>query len=312
MPVLGLAEHRSDEPVKQIDGLIRQRGAEVEGNGGQGRVAAPAFIAGDMLRRGAAGLAGKLGEARLVHAMSVGGIDADRAEMGYPLDQAEHRGGLCRFRHLTQPDEPTLTTFWPALCQRIKLPPLRGRQPADEPPFDLPPPLKAEIDAEAFEAPGWRDDDPAPPAFRHDQFRQIEETVGFDRLRLDGARNFAGGAPAEGTQAQPLLTFDGVSLPVPLRREIVLDRRRQRVNLLRDERNQRGWGSLTRFQRAAGIPQIAQHQCVAEAVVVAAVAPNRSEITGRQRVVAHQFTAIGRRIEQRGDLGLGQLRSAHR
>jgi hypothetical protein len=28
--------------------------------------------------------------------------------------------------------------------------------------------------------------------------------------------------------------------------------------------------------------------------------------------VAHQFTAIGRRIEQRGDLDLGQLLSAHR
>ena len=73
-----------------------------------------------------------------------------------------------------------------------------------------------------------------------------------------------------------------------------------------------GRGSLTRFQRTAGITQIAQHQGVAEAVVVAAVTPNRREIVGGQRVVAHQFTAIGRRIEQRGDLGLGQLLSAHR
>ena len=70
---------------------------------------------------------------------------------------------------------------------------------------------------------GRRGDDPAPPAFRHDQFRQIEETVGFDRLRLDGACKFGGGAPAEGTQAQPLLTLDGMSLPVPFRREIFLD-----------------------------------------------------------------------------------------
>ena len=58
--------------------------------------------------------------------------------------------------------------------------------------------------------------------------------------------------------------------------------------------------------------QIAQHQGVAEAVVVAAVTPNRREIVGGQRVVSHQFTAIGRRIEQRGDLDLGQLLSAHR
>jgi hypothetical protein len=42
-----------------------------------------------------------------MHAMSAGGIDADRANMVQALDQAQHRGRLC-LRHLAQPDEPAL------------------------------------------------------------------------------------------------------------------------------------------------------------------------------------------------------------
>jgi len=98
------------------------------------------------------------------------------------------------------------------LRQCIELPPLLGRQLAGQPPFDFPTSLKAELDAEAFKARERWGDNAAPPAFRHDQFRQIEETVSFDRLRLDGACKFSGGAPAERTQAQPLLSFDSVSL----------------------------------------------------------------------------------------------------
>jgi hypothetical protein len=39
---------------------------------------------------------------------------------------------------------------------------------------------------------------------------------------------------------------------------------------------------------------------------------NDREITGGQRIVTDEFTRIRGRIEQRGDLGLGQLLSAHR
>jgi hypothetical protein len=39
---------------------------------------------------------------------------------------------------------------------------------------------------------------------------------------------------------------------------------------------------------------------------------NGREITGGQRIVTDESTRIRGRIEQRGDLGLGQLLSAHR
>ena len=54
-------------------------------------VAALPLHAGEMLRRGAAGLARQLGQPCLVDAMSAGGVDADRADMLEALDQAEHR-----------------------------------------------------------------------------------------------------------------------------------------------------------------------------------------------------------------------------
>ena len=55
-----------------------------------------------------------------MHVMSASWIDADRANMVQTLDQPEHRGRLCRFRHLAQPDEPALTRFRAALRQSIE------------------------------------------------------------------------------------------------------------------------------------------------------------------------------------------------
>ena len=57
-------------------------------------MAALPFVSGEMLDRGAACLAGKLGQACLMHAMPAAGIDADRTDMVQTLDQAEHRGGF--------------------------------------------------------------------------------------------------------------------------------------------------------------------------------------------------------------------------
>jgi hypothetical protein len=45
---LGLAKHRADEPVEQIDGLVCQIGAQVERNSDQGRMTALTFVARDM------------------------------------------------------------------------------------------------------------------------------------------------------------------------------------------------------------------------------------------------------------------------
>jgi hypothetical protein len=78
-------------------------------------VTALTFVARDMLRRGAAGLARELGKAGLMHTMPAGWIDADCTNMFYTLDQAEHRNRLGRFRHLAQPYEPALTRFRAAL-----------------------------------------------------------------------------------------------------------------------------------------------------------------------------------------------------
>ena len=136
MQPLGLAKYRPDEPVEQINGLVCQIGTQVEGNADQSGMAALTFVARDMLRRGTAGLADELGKAGLMHAMPTGWIDADCANMFHTLDQAEHRGRLCRFRHLAQPYEPALTAFRAALRQSIEPAPLLGRQPAGQPPVN--------------------------------------------------------------------------------------------------------------------------------------------------------------------------------
>jgi hypothetical protein len=49
--------------------------------------------------------------------LRAGWTDADRANMVQTLDQAQHRGRLCCFRYLTQPDEPAPTRFRAALRQ---------------------------------------------------------------------------------------------------------------------------------------------------------------------------------------------------
>jgi hypothetical protein len=56
---------------------------------------------------------------------------------------------------------------------------------------------------------------------------------------------------------------------------------------------------------------MAKHQRVAEATVIAPTPPNHGGICLAQCAVAHQLTPIGRWIEQCGDLGFGQLLSAH-
>jgi hypothetical protein len=107
-----------------------------------------------LLYRGTSGLAGELGKAALVHAMSAGWIDAARANMVQTLDQPQHCGRLCCFRYLAQPDKPALPRFRAAFRQSIERPPLLGQQPAGQPTFDLSSRLMTQVDAEAFEGSG--------------------------------------------------------------------------------------------------------------------------------------------------------------
>ena len=96
-----------------------------------------------------------------------------------------------------------------------------------------------------------------------------------------------------------------MSLPVPLRREIRLDRRRKNVNLLCHKGRQLCRRPLTGSQRTTRIAQVAQHEGATETVMLAPIPTNDREITGGQRIVPDEFTRRRRRIEQRDDLGLG-------
>ncbi len=100
LPLVGFAEHCPDQPVEQIDGLVRQAGGEIEGDGDQRGMPALALVAYDMLHRGAARFAGELGKAWLMHSMPARRIKASSADMVQSLDQTEHRDRLRRFRHL--------------------------------------------------------------------------------------------------------------------------------------------------------------------------------------------------------------------
>ena len=276
-------------------------------------MAALPFIAGDMLGRRSLGFAGKLGKACLMHAMPARGIDADSPDMVQALDQAEHRGRLCRLRHLAQPAEPALAAFRPALRQRIQLPTLLGGQPIGQPTLDLSPRLKAEINTETFEAPRRRNNDPPPTAFLHDQLGQMEEAIILKGLRMKGVGEFCRGAFSKGAQPKPVLAFGGVSLSIALCREIRLDR-------CQEERR----SALP--QRRSALPAAAHRLAADDPDSANSTASVRSRggcdrpdtagsiarSRGGQRIVADQFTRLRERIEQRGDLGLGQLLSAHR
>jgi hypothetical protein len=140
----------------------------------------------------------------------------------------------------------------------------------------------------------------------------VEEAVVLNGLRMKAIGELRRCVFPEGAEPKPLLALNGVSLPVPLGRQIRLHRRRKSVDLLCHESRQLCRRLFTSSQRTTRIPQIAQHQCATEAVMLAPTPMNDREITGGQRIVTDEFTGIRGRIEQRGDLGLGQLLSAHR
>ena len=103
-----------------------------------------------------------------------------------------------------------------------------------------------------------------------------------------------------------------MSLPVPFRREISVKAVRKSLDLICNERQQRNWRPLAGAQRAAGEAQVAEHQRVAEPIVIAATAPDRDEVSVGQRVMADQFALFRRRLEQLRDLGFAQsLPSRH-
>ena len=238
MPGLGFGKHGSDEPLQQVDRLIGQSSAELKGDRNQGCVAALPLIAGDMLGRRPPGFASKLGEACLMHAMPARGIDADRPDMVQALDQAEHRGWLCRLRQLAQPAEPALPGLRPALSQRIQLPPLLRERPSVSRRSISRRARKRRSIQRRSRRRGRRNDDPPPAAFLHDQLGKMEKAVVLTGVRMKGVGEFRRGVFPKGAQPKPLLAFSGMPSAVLLRREIAIDRRRRSINLFRDKGRQ--------------------------------------------------------------------------
>ncbi len=197
---LGPAEHRPDQPVEQVDGLVAQVGGEVQRGGDQRGVPAAPFVAGDVPHCGAPSLAGEPGEARLVHAMAVPRAEPDGADMAEALDQAEHGARCPGLGHLAQPGQPALAGVRPAPRERVQPPTLVGRQPLGQPVVGLVPRPVADLHAQPFDRPWRRDDDPSPPALLQDQSGQVGQPVVLDRVRQQPARQVGGGALAEGTE----------------------------------------------------------------------------------------------------------------
>jgi hypothetical protein len=83
--------------------------------------------------------------------------------------------------------------------------------------------LVAQFDAEAFERPGRRDDNPALPAFFHDQLGQMSQPVILNRVRQQPAGQFVGRALAKGAEPEPVLQFGSMTSAVLLRGETVVN-----------------------------------------------------------------------------------------
>ena len=154
MPSLGLAEHRADQTVEKVDGLVGQAGGDVERGGDQRRMPALSLIAGDMLDRGAASLAGELRKTRLMDEVAAPRLDPNGTLMLEPFDEAEYSGRLSRFRHLPQPGQPAQTPVLPVFSQGIEALTLFGGKPPGEPAVCFPARAVAQVSAQALQCRG--------------------------------------------------------------------------------------------------------------------------------------------------------------
>jgi hypothetical protein len=143
--------------------------------------------------------------------------------------------GLAALRHLPQPGQPVLAGLFPTLCQRIEPASLLGGETIGQPAIHFRTGLVAESGAEPLECGRRWNDDPVLPACLHHQLGQTGEPIILNSLRQKGACQLGCGTFAERTKPDLLLAFDGMTLAVPLRREIPVDRVRKNPDLLSDE-----------------------------------------------------------------------------
>jgi hypothetical protein len=163
--------------------------------------------------------------------------------------------------------------------------------------MNFPAGLVTQLAAQPFNGELRRRDDTLLTAGLHHQGRQMRQAVVFHRLRQQSRGYFRRRPFAEVTQSELFLALNGMALPVPLRRQVFIDRNREHVDLIRDKFEQRGGWPLAYTQCPARIAQIATHQSVAQAVVVAAPAPDGRQVARRQRVVTDQLAPLDRRIK---------------
>jgi hypothetical protein len=102
------------------------------------------------------------------------------------------------------------------------------------------------------------------------------------------------------------LALDGMSLSVAILREIVVDAVWKHLNLSRDEPQQRDRRPLARTQRPPRETQVAEHQCVTEAIMVATAASDYGKVGSGECVVPDQLMLVRRRLKQFRNLRLAQ------
>ncbi len=167
--------------------------------------------------------------------------------------------------------------------------------------------LVAQVGTEPFKRLGRGRHDAALPAGLHDQTGQHGELVVLDGLREQRVQQLGEGATAKRAQAEVLLALHGMALPAPLGLDVFAYRTRHSADLLGHELHHGSGRALAGPQCAAGLAQVAEHQRVAEPVVVAAAALGCGQVLGRHGVMAHQLALLNGRVEQLRELGFTQL-----
>jgi hypothetical protein len=132
-----------------------------------------------------------------------------------------------------------------------------------------------DLDAKAFER-GWQwQDNPTLPAFFHSQPGETAKPFVLNGVRQQPRRQLSGGTCSERTQPQPILQFDGMTSAVPFRDQIVVDPLRADADLVSDECEERSRRSFIGAQWTTRITQVAKHERMTKAVVIATAAPDR-------------------------------------
>lgn len=109
----------------------------------------------------------------------------------------------------------------------------------------------AKIGAKPFQYGRRRNNDPALTACLHHYPSQPGKPVVLDRSWQKCIHHFGCGMPSEWAQPEVSLAFDSLTLAVPFRREVIIDRFRKNVDLLGDKRDQSSRRPFTGSQRTA-------------------------------------------------------------